>query len=109
MLAPSPEPMAICADNVALGRLRADLRAALQGGPAGAQIEALRGRVAVVEVHLMTGETTSAIGTWDLAERPQERGGGRLAMRDALKLALAIRRVVRDVRRPLLPLAGHAR
>ena len=100
--------MTIRAHDVALGRLREDLLAALQRGSAGTEVEALLAWIPVIEVHLVSGKPTAAVGAGDLAELTEEGGCGGLMSRHALDFAFAVGRVVADVRGSLVPLRAHA-
>lgn len=62
--------MAVRADHVALGCLSEDLLPALESGSAGAQIERLRPRVAMIEVHLVALETAATIGAGHTPKLP---------------------------------------
>lgn len=101
------QAMAVHADHVALRGLNEKLFSALQGRPTRAEIEALLTRIAVVEVHLVSCESSAAIEARDIAKPTKEFGGGGLAFRDALDLAIAVRRVVPDVCRSLTGSGRH--
>jgi hypothetical protein len=62
----------------------------------------------MVEVHLMTGEPPTAVGTRPLTQGPQELDGSDLASPDATDLNIAIRRVVGNVPGSLVASSEHA-
>jgi hypothetical protein len=98
--------VAVRAHNIALRDFSEQILAVLQdrlGKP-----EALRRGVAMVEVHLVRLEAPAAIGARHPAELSEELGRDRLAPPDTGDLALTIRRVPLDVRRPLAGSLAHA-
>ena len=104
---PRSEPVAICTDDIALRRFGEQLRTTLQSGSSRQKVERLFPRNAMVEVHLMSGELTPAIGAGNLAKLPQECRGRGLSTPDALDFACPIARVVANVCRPLVTCFGH--
>jgi hypothetical protein len=66
--------MAICTHHIALGGLEKDLLAALEGCATAAECEALLGRVAMVEVHLMARETPAAVDARHVTKLAEELG-----------------------------------
>src|SRR6476661_3498493 len=108
MLATRPDAMAVCAHDVAFRELGEQLCSILQPSAGGAQVEALLARVAVVEVHLMPGETAGTVGAGHVPKLPEELDRRELSSADPLDLAFAIRRVVGDVVVPLVWAPRHA-
>jgi len=79
----SPQPMTICADDIALCRLDQELLAILQRRSARAQPELLGRGIAMIEVHLMAGEAAATVGTRNVPKLPQELGRRGLAALDS--------------------------
>ena len=73
MLIPSSEAMTIRANDIALRYLSQQLISVLEQRAALEELKRLHTRIAVVEVHLVTCKSTTAIRARDLAQRPQER------------------------------------
>jgi len=100
--------MAVRADDIAFGCLDQELLAILERGAALQEVERLLDRIPMVEVHLMARKSTAAIDARDLAKLPEERSRGVLSTSHPLDLARPVRRVIANVRRPLVPLGRHA-
>ena len=91
------QAMAVHAHDVALRDLREELTAVLQRTFAGRDSEGLGSRIAVIELQLHRKERSSAVGAWNVPHSAKKGHRGRLASRDSLDLALAIRSVVSNV------------
>jgi len=107
MSAPTAQSMAVRANHVAFRGFLKQLLSALQGSAARTEIELLRARIAMVEVHLVPGQPRAAVSTRHFAKSSEERGRLVLASADPLDFRAAIRRVIPDVRRTLIAGFGH--
>jgi hypothetical protein len=108
MLPPRAEAMAIRTDDIALGCFGQELLSILERGAALQGVERLLDRIPMVEVHLVAGESTTAIGARPFAKLSKERRGSVLATANSRDLALAIRRVIANVGGALVTPRGHA-
>ncbi|MGH2446104.1 MAG: hypothetical protein ACRDGD_08710 [Candidatus Limnocylindria bacterium] len=97
MLDAGAKPVAVRAHDVAFGYLGEHLRGCHEGGPSRSDIERLRGRIAVIEVHLMGLERPAAIGARHPAKVAQELDHAVLSYPDTMKLQVAVTPVVLDV------------
>ncbi len=61
----------------------------------------------MIEVHLVRGEATAAVVTWDVTKFAEERGCRVLTAPDPFDLAIAIGRAVADVVGPLVAHPGY--
>ena len=101
----SSKPVAVRADDIALAGLNQHPIRTPADHPG--DTADLGRRIPMVEVHLMSGELTPAIGAGNLAKLPQECRGRGLSTPDALDFACPIARVVANVCRPLVTCFGH--
>jgi len=101
------DPMAVPADDIALGDLRLENDTVLQIDLSGSQAEGLRLGISMVEVHDMRWKGSSAVHARHATQVPQPSERRPLTLRDARDLRVAIPRVVGDVVRALVPRARH--
>jgi hypothetical protein len=101
------QTVAVRANNIAFFCFGEDLLAALQGRSPRAEPELLGRGITMVEVHLMSGEATAAIGTGDFPKLAQEVSCRGLAASHALHFPRPIGRVIPHIRGSLIAWFGH--
>jgi len=102
------QAMAIDANDVAFRSFGQDLLAVLERGATGAKVERLLARVAMIEVHLVRREPTATVMTGNSSELSQECRRRLLPAPDPLDFALAIGRVIANIRRALVARSRHS-